>query len=217
MECARALKAITARAGTFGLKPAILENKVAYVDMNDCPAQLDILAHVDVVPAGDGWSVTEPFVPLIKDGKLYGCGTCDDKGPAVAALYAMRAVRELNIPLKYNVRLILGADEETGCRDTDCYYSHFKEAPCSYSPDGEYPVINLEKGGLYTSYSGTWEENTVLPCIRRIDGGTVGNAVPGKAEAVVEGISTDEIARAASAIGEQTGIAFRWEQKMGAL
>ena len=67
----------------------------------------------------------------------------------------------------------------------------------------------------YTSYSGTWEENTVLPCIRRIDGGTVGNAVPGKAEAVVEGISTDEIARAASAIGEQTGIAFRWEEKNG--
>ena len=46
-----------------------------------------------------------------------------------------------------------------------------EEAPCSYSPDGEYPVINLEKGGLYTSYSGTWEEKTVLPCIRRIDGG----------------------------------------------
>ena len=85
MECARALKAITARAGTFGLKPAILENKVAYVDMNDCPAQLDILAHVDVVPAGDGWSVTEPFVPLIKDGKLCGFGTCDDKGPAVSS------------------------------------------------------------------------------------------------------------------------------------
>ena len=92
-----------------------------------------------------------------------------------------------------------------------------EEAPCSYSPDGEYPVINLEKGGLYTSYSGTWEENTVLPCIRRIDSGTVGNAVHGKAEAVVEGISTDEIARAASAIEEQTGIAFRWEEKMGAL
>lgn len=62
----------------------------------------------------DGWSVTEPFVPLLRDGKLYGRGTCDDKGPAVAALYAMRAVRELNISLKYNVRLILGADEETG-------------------------------------------------------------------------------------------------------
>ena len=57
----------------------------------------------------------------------------------------------------------------------------------------------------------------MLPCIRRIDGGTVGNAVPGKAEAVVEGISTDEIARDASAIEEQTGIAFRWEEKMGAL
>lgn len=217
VECVRALEAITARAEVFGLKPTILENKVAYVDIHDCPAQLDILAHVDVVPAGDGWSVTEPFVPLLRDGKLYGRGTCDDKGPAVAALYAMRAVRELNISLKYNVRLILGADEETGCRDTDCYYSHFKEAPCSYSPDGEYPVINLEKGGLYTSYSGTWEEKTVLPCIRRIDGGTVGNAVPGKAEAVIEGILTDEIAEVAIATEEQTGIAFRWEEKNGCI
>ena len=67
------------------------------------------------------------------------------------------------------------------------------------------------------SYSGTWEENTVLPCIRRIDGGTVGNAVPGKAEAVIEGILTDEIAEVAIATEEQTGIAFRWEEKMGAL
>ena len=73
VECVQALEAITARARAFGLKTAILENKVAYVDMTDCPAQLDILAHVDVVPAGDGWSVTEPFVPLLKDGNLYGC------------------------------------------------------------------------------------------------------------------------------------------------
>lgn len=146
---------------------------------------------------GDGWTVTEPFAPKLADGRLYGRGTCDDKGPAVAALYAMRAVRELQIPLEYNTRLILGADEETGCRDTDCYYSHFAEAPCSYSPDGEYPVINLEKGGLYTSYSGAWEGETPLPCVHRIDGGTVGNAVPGRAEAVLEGVSADDVARAA--------------------
>lgn len=162
---------------------------------------------------GDGWTVTEPFVPKLADGRLYGRGTCDDKGPAVAALYAMRAVRELQIPLEYNTRLILGADEETGCRDTDCYYSHFAEAPCSYSPDGEYPVINLEKGGLYTSYSGAWEGETPLPCVHRIDGGTVGNAVPGRAEAVLEGVSADDVARAAQAVNAQTGIGFTWEEQ----
>ena len=162
---------------------------------------------------GDGWTVTEPFAPKLADGWLYGRGTCDDKGPAVAALYAMRAVRELQIPLEYNTRLILGADEETGCRDTDCYYSHFAEAPCSYSPDGEYPVINLEKGGLYTSYSGAWEGETPLPCVHRIDGGTVGNAVPGRAEAVLEGVSADDVARAAQAVNAQTGIGFTWEEQ----
>ena len=64
------------------------------------PKQLDILAHLDVVPAGEGWQVTEAFEPVVKDGNLYGRGTADDKGPAVAALYAMRAVKELGIPLK---------------------------------------------------------------------------------------------------------------------
>ncbi len=207
--CAQALEAMAARARDFGMKAMILEHKVAAVDLNGCPPQLDILAHVDVVPAGDGWTVTEPFVPLLKDGKLYGRGTCDDKGPAVAALYAMRAVKELGIPLKYNARLILGADEETGCRDTECYYSHFPEAPCSFSPDGDYPVINIEKGGLYTSYEGDWEEGeTPLPRVCSVEGGTVGNAVPGKARALTRGLDWDETAQTALQVEKRTGVSF---------
>ena len=58
-----------------------------------------------------------------KDGKIYGRGTADDKGPAIAALYAMRAVKELGIPVKKNVRLILGTDEECGSSDIRHYYS----------------------------------------------------------------------------------------------
>ena len=60
------------------------------------------MAHLDVVPAGDGWSVTEPYMPVIKDGRVYGRGSADDKGPAIAAMYAMRAVKELGIPLNKN-------------------------------------------------------------------------------------------------------------------
>ena len=88
----------------YGFETTDYDGYVGCVDLNELPRQLDILAHLDVVPAGEGWEVTEPFKPVVKDGKLYGRGTADDKGPAVAALYAMRAVKELGIPLKKNVR-----------------------------------------------------------------------------------------------------------------
>ena len=211
--CAQVLDEAVRLAESFGLSAHILEHKIAYADLNDLPAQLDILVHLDVVPPGDGWTVTQPFVPLSKDGRLYGRGTSDDKGPAVAALYAMRAVKELGIPMKYNTRLIFGSDEETGSRDIDCYYSHFSEAPCSFSPDGEYPVINLEKGGIYTSYSGTWEGESPLPCVVSVDGGTVGNAVPGKAQAVTMGLDWDTAVQIARKTEAQTGITFTLERQ----
>lgn len=100
---------------------------------------MDVLAHLDIVPAGDGWTVTEPFVPVVKDGKIYGRGTADDKGPAIAALYAMRAVKELGIPVKKNVRLILGTDEECGSSDIRHYYSVEEEAPMTFSSGRQLP------------------------------------------------------------------------------
>lgn len=207
-ENARAL-AFAAKLGTkFGMRAEVMDNKVAVVDLNDAPTELDILAHLDVVPAGAGWTVTDPFVPVIRDGRLYGRGASDDKGPAVAALYAMKAVKDLEIPITKNVRLILGADEETECRDTAYYYSKFKEAPCSFSPDAEYPLINVEKGGLYTKYGAQWAENAVLPRIISLRGGTAGNVVPNRAEAVVEGLSEEVIRKVLRNVGEETGILF---------
>ena len=131
--------------------------------MNNKDAQLDILAHLDVVPAGDGWTVTKPFEPVVKDGKIYGRGTADDKGPAVAALYAMRAVNELGIPLKKNVRLILGTDEECGSSDITHYYSVEKEAPMTFSPDASFPVINIEKGRIEGNFTAEFEPSDKLP------------------------------------------------------
>ena len=101
----QALSKALAMAERYGFHIKNHDNYVGTIDLNNGARNLDILAHLDVVPAGEGWTVTEPFTPVEKDGKLYGRGTADDKGPAVAALYAMRAVKDLEIPLTKNCRL----------------------------------------------------------------------------------------------------------------
>ena len=101
-------------AGELGFATKNYDNYVGAVDFNDQETQLHILCHLDVVGEGTGWTVTEPYEPIEVDGMLYGRGTDDDKGPAVAALLAMQAVRDLGVPLKKNVRLLLGTDEESG-------------------------------------------------------------------------------------------------------
>lgn len=108
---------------------------------------IGILAHLDVVPAGDGWQV-DPFGATVKDGKMYGRGTSDDKGPAVAALYAMKAVKDAGIALNKRVRLILGCDEESGMDDIAYYDEKVGLPALGFSPDAEFPVINTEKGIL---------------------------------------------------------------------
>ena len=108
---------------------------------------LAILVHLDVVPTGDGWTV-DPFAGLVEGDRIIGRGTSDDKGPAAAALYAMRAVQQAGIPLKREVRLILGCDEESNWDDIAWYKAHCDMPRTGFSPDSSYPVINTEKGLL---------------------------------------------------------------------
>ena len=145
----RALGVALEMAEKYGFFVCNYDNFAGAIDLfQDKEKQLDILAHLDVVPEGEGWTETEPFVPVIKGDKIFGRGTSDDKGPAIAALYAMRAVKELNLPVSKNVRLILGTDEETNSECIEHYYEFEKEAPMTFTPDGEYPVVNIEKGRL---------------------------------------------------------------------
>lgn len=184
------------------------DNFVGTVDLNDKESQLDILAHLDVVPAGEGWEVTEPFEPVVKDGKLYGRGTADDKGPAFAALYAMKAVKDLGIPLKKNVRLILGTDEECGSSDIEHYYKVEQEAPMTFSPDAEFPVTNTEKGRLPGHFTGKFDDSQALPKIVSIQAGTKINVVPGKAAAVIEGLELESLEAAAKQVTGETKVEF---------
>lgn len=134
--------------------------------------ELGILAHLDTVPASDGWSFP-PFKLTEKDGVLYGRGTIDDKGPAVAALWAAKAVRELSVPVK-NFRIIFGGNEENGCKDMEYYQSCEKFPKNVFTPDGSFPVLNCEKGMVHLTFSAPFEDNDIC----EIKGGTVINAVP---------------------------------------
>ncbi len=201
-------------AESYGFETQDYDGYVGCVDFDSTlPKQLDILAHLDVVPAGEGWTVTEPFAPVEKDGKLYGRGTADDKGPAVAALYAMRCVRELGIPLKKNVRLILGTDEECGSSDIRHYYSMEQEAPMTFSPDGQYPVVNVEKGRLPGHFTASFAPSDALPRLVWVKAGVKTNVVPGKAKALTEGISREVLEAKAAEGFARTGVRYEldWE------
>ena len=204
----RALSAALSMAEQYGFTINNYDNYVGTADLNDGERALDILAHLDVVPAGEGWTVTEPFEPVEKDGKLYGRGPADDKGPAVAALYAMRAIKELGIPVSRNVRLILGTDEECGSSDIAHYYAEEQEAPMTFSPDGSFPVVNIEKGRLPGHFTASFEASEKLPRIHSVKGGTKINVVPGKAYATIEGLDDNLVREVGEKVTEETGVSF---------
>jgi len=106
---------------------------------------IGVLCHVDVVPEGDGWS-SDPFGAEIRNGKIFARGAIDDKGPTMAAYYAMKIVKELGLPLKKRVRMIIGTDEESDWRCVEHYFKHEEMPAMGFAPDADFPIIYAEKG-----------------------------------------------------------------------
>lgn len=186
-EPARALDEVLKICGEAGLSVRNIDNYVGTADFyeTDTIPELGVLSHMDVVPVGGGWSVP-PFELTQKDGKLLGRGAIDDKGPAIAALYAVKAIKDSGLKLSKNVRLVFGTDEECGSGDLAYYLKKEKLPEMLFTPDGSYPVINAEKGLMRASYTGAIDHKIVS-----IKGGTVVNAVPEYAEAVLAGVAVD--------------------------
>lgn len=195
----------------YGLLTKNYENYVVTGDFSEEEKALDILAHLDVVPVTEDWTVTKPFEPKIVGDRIYGRGTADDKGPAIAALYALRAIRELGIPMKKSVRLILGSDEECGSGDLKYYYAKEKEAPYTFTPDADYPLINVEKGSFHGVFSADFEkEGTAV--VRSFKSGDKINIVPGRASMIVDGVEEAVIRAEAEKTADETGVAFKVEK-----
>lgn len=113
-----------------------------------------ILAHLDVVPAGNGWS-RDPFGGEIdyEGGKIWGRGAMDDKGPAVIALYCLKRLKDEGFVPKKKIKLIVGCNEESGWGCIDYYTRHAEMPETGFSPDADFPVIYAEKGILQLKLS----------------------------------------------------------------
>ena len=105
---------------SFGLKTKNVDDRAGWVEYGEGEEMIAILGHLDVVPAGDGWNYP-PFGGEICDGRLYGRGVLDDKGPVIGAICGLKAMKDLGIKTKRRIRVIFGCAEETGC---DCIHHY---------------------------------------------------------------------------------------------
>jgi succinyl-diaminopimelate desuccinylase len=144
-----------------------------------------VLTHVDVVPAGDGWTMP-PFAATMLDGRLYGRGAVDDKGPAIATIFALAAARAAlaasGAEPRNAILLMFGTDEECTWQDMDVYRSRHTLPSSGFSPDGDFPIVNSEKGILAIRLSSSQDAHGIL---RSATGGNRTNTVPAHAEAVI--------------------------------
>lgn len=134
----------------LGFRTKNIDKYCGYIEFGEGEELLGIVGHLDVVPEGEGWK-HNPFDLTIEDGKIYGRGTIDDKGPMIASLYAMKAVAE-NAKVNKRVRLIVGLNEENDWKCIDYYKKHEEMPTLGFSPDADFPCIYSEKAllSIYT-------------------------------------------------------------------
>ena len=171
-----------------------VDNYAGHIEYGEGSETLGVFGHMDVVPAGDGWD-SDPYEPVIKDGKIFARGSSDDKGPSIAAYYGLKIIKELGLPLSKKIRFVVGSDEESGWADMDYYFQHEEAPDFGFSPDAEFPIINGEKGNvtIFAQFKG---DNAGTFNLRTFHSGLRVNMVPGTAEAVFtipETLSTEEL------------------------
>ncbi len=195
IDCVLRLAAKEARA--LGLQVRDYEGMAELVTLNGKEPALAILSHVDVVPAdAEGWS-TPPFTPTVRGDFIYGRGVSDNKGPCVAALYALHAVKSLGIPLTSDVLLYLGGCEENGQRDLKRYLQENRLPPYVFTPDGCFPVHNAERGRILITCHTDFDS----PFIVSASAGAVINAIPDEAEATLRHVPQEQLRALADKVG----------------
>lgn len=142
---------IVARVGPFSTKVQRPNPPVGAI--HKLPLQLLVACHLDVVPAGDGWE-TDPFEPLVKDGRVYGRGATDNKGQMAACMVLARFLKEHEPQLQGEFILIGAADEERGSRLGLEYLLEECGLTADYAviPDVSYGMKKIdvaEKGALF--------------------------------------------------------------------
>lgn len=181
-----ALDHMLALGEKLGFKTGNVDNRVGWIEYGEGEEMVGVLGHVDIVPLGEGWNY-DPLGCEVDDGKMYGRGVMDDKGPTVGAVYAMKAIKDLGLPIDRRIRVMFGTDEENGSSCVKHYINVGGEKPTiGFTPDAEYPVIFCEKGQIFWEVSKAVENPSTVKVLS-ITGGTAKNVVTPKCTMVVEG------------------------------
>lgn len=188
----KALNAFMDIAERDGFHTETFGNIAGHIEYAEGDETLGILAHVDVVPVGDGWD-TNPFEAVIKDNRLYARGSSDDKGPAMAAYYALKIIKELDLPLSKRIRFIIGTDEESGWSCMDHYFSVNEKPDFGFSPDANFPIINGEKGNVSINLD-FGNDSGFGVTLKSFQAGQRPNMVPQDAMAVLETADAEGLA-----------------------
>ena len=168
-------------ADSFGFKTINYDNYIGEVDFGDGKEEIAILCHLDVVPAGDltKWTYP-PFSATEANGKIYGRGTTDDKGPAMVCLYCMKELKDEGYVPNKKIRLILGCNEESGWKCIEHFNKVASFPDYGFSPDADFPVIYAEKGILHAEFC----FNALASELKDVKGGDRINVVCDKCEAI---------------------------------
>lgn len=195
--CAKALDTAVELAESYGLKAKNVDYYAAHAEIGEGEGNAVVMAHLDVVPAGEGWD-SDPFqMVLTEDGRAIGRGVADDKGAAVVALHCLRAINDAGVKGKRKLRVIFGSAEEIGMYDMPYYFSKEQHPDMGFTPDAGYGICHCEKGGLNFNVKAKNDS----PLIKSFAAGTVPNAVPSKAECRIV-CTADEFDRLKSAAKE---------------
>ena len=183
-EIRRMLDMAMVDAETMGFMTEAYDGYACDILLGNTQEQIAVLGHLDVVPAGEGWNYP-PFGAEQVGNRIYGRGTGDDKGPVLAALFAMRAIRDAGVPMKKGIRMVLGCDEESGWEDMEHYCEVTDMPEIGFSPDASFPVINTEKAIVQMILHGKHTEGG--PKILKLQTGERFNVIPGVCKALLDG------------------------------
>lgn len=209
-EVSDALTYMSRLSSRLGFNLVNMDGRIGYIDYGQGSETLAVLTHLDVVPAGEDWT-HDPFAGEIIDDKMYGRGTVDDKGSAIASLYALLMIKDQKLPLNKKVRLVFGCDEESGWTDINYLKAHEKDPDIAFSPDGDYPIINTEKGLLHVSLSAKCASKGDGMKVISFDAGSRPNIVPNNAQCMLDG-DYDIISSVAETFFKQHNISYTTEK-----
>ena len=179
----QALKYIEELARKDGFIVNSYDNYLVEILTNELEQNITIMAHADIVPVGTGWPQS-PFELLEKDGTLYARGVADDKGPLMVTYYALKALRDHNLLGNYQVRFLVGGNEERGSACMEHYFKTLKkkQPTFGFSPDSAYPLTYAEKGIIGFDV----KKHIDLPQVKYIKGGVASNSVIEKCEVLLK-------------------------------